>query len=185
MSFRGLYQLTDGTFVRTQGEIPKGEPLLKIEVPVDSKGLCGYLNTLIATERGNRVMSEQLALVDEVREEIIAEEKAPIPPPAEPKSDHAEMRRKLALELRGMEIEAIEESILKMKAPDLGRTMAACVERFGQVGREAWQSLRGFLSLHSAAANNYDRGLLMLSLHQIERLSEPKPEPKTYKELNG
>ena len=185
MSTRGLYHLKDGTFVRTQGEIPKGQPVNKIEVPVDSKGLCEYLNALIAAEREKSGVALDRALdaAESLAEKVIAP--APPPPPVEPTGDHAAMRRKLALELRGMEVEAIEERILEMKAPALGRVLAAGVERFGYLGKDAWDSLHGFLKLHSAVASNYDRGLHMLSLHQIERLNEPKAQPKSYKELNG
>jgi len=32
---------------------------------------------------------------------------------------------------------------------------------------------------------NYDKGLLTLSLGQIERMSEPKRAPQSYKEINA
>lgn len=181
MSTRGLYQISDGTFVRTQGEIPKGEPISKVEIPVDSKGLCDWVNNLIAVERSGNVQPVPIIQVQEAPLEDL------VPGPViavEPTPDHAAMRRKLVQEMRGMEVEAIEERILSMKAPALGRIMAACVERFGFLGADAWQSLRGFINLHARGANLYDRGLHMLAMHQIERLSEPKPEPKTYAELN-
>jgi hypothetical protein len=182
MSIRGLYQIADGTFVRTQGEIPKGQPVNKVEVPIDSKGLCDYLNRLIYIERGPFTAPMPTPVVAEPQEDV----REPVPSaPVAPVPDAAALRRKLAQEIKGMEVEAIEERILDMKAAPLGRIMAASVERFGALGKDAWDSLRGFLDLHSAAANNYDRGLHLLSLHQIERMSEPKPEPKTYKELNG
>lgn len=50
MSSRNLYRLDDGSFVRTQGEIPKGQPIKKVEVPIDSQGLCDFLNQLRAEQ---------------------------------------------------------------------------------------------------------------------------------------
>lgn len=175
---RGLYQLTDGTFVRTQAEIPKGEPTNKVEVPVGSQELCDYLNELIARERSN---SPQLD-VPNVEPQPAAAPPPPLPEtPAAPKTeDHAAMRRKLATELRGMEVEAIEERILDMKGPAFGRVMAASVERLGALGKEGWQSLRGHFELFSMPTN-YDRGLHLLALAQIDRMDEPKKPLPGYK----
>jgi hypothetical protein len=53
MSKRGLYQLDDGTYVRTQGEIPKGQKPRKVEVPIGSQELCDYLNELILNISGS------------------------------------------------------------------------------------------------------------------------------------
>lgn len=193
MSERKAYRLNDGTYQRTQAEArASGQSFESVLIPVDSQGLVDFLNTLIAKERqGGHVLSPAPAIVPDfikddptIGPDSVVYPKAP-PPPAEPPADHAAMRRKLAQELRGMEVEAIEDRILDMKAAPLGRILAASVERFGLLGKDAWDSLHAFLKLHSAAANNYDRGLHLLSLHQIERLNEPKPEPKTYKELNA
>lgn len=182
---RGLYQIADGTFVRTQAEIPKGQPTEKVEVPVGSQELCDFLNTLIAYERSQAKMTPTDLLVGHPDEpETQPEAAPPPPPPAAPDTEAvASQKRQLAQALRGMEVEAIEERILDMKGPAFGRIMAASVERMGALGKDGWQALRGHLDLFTMPTN-YDRGLLALSLGQIERLDEPKRAPQTYKEIN-
>ena len=60
MSSRGLYRLDDGTFVRTQSEIPKGQTPNKVEVPIGSQELCDYLNAIILNERANRTVDSHV-----------------------------------------------------------------------------------------------------------------------------
>lgn len=174
---RGLYRLTDGSFVRTQAEIPKGEPINKVEVPVGSQELCDYLNDLLRETAGEDPRPV------EVQPEAISPPTPP--PPAATNTDAvASQKRQLAQALKGMEVEAIEERILDMKGPAFGRVMAASVERLGALGRDGWQALRGHLEAFTMPTN-YDRGLNILALGQIERLNEEKPRPKTYAELQG
>jgi hypothetical protein len=179
------FYMAAGRLAGTQAEAKERDPkFVQHDVPTDKDGLMEYVNGLldkIASLRNAQPIEEA------PRPPVVQPAAAPPPPPAAPapSTDHAAMRRKLAQELRGMETEAIEERILSLKGNEFARVFCAGVERFGNLGKDAFQNVRGFLEMTPAMHPAYLDGLRMLSLMQIEALGEPKRNPQTYKELNS
>lgn len=176
MSDRGAYQLADGTFRRTQVEAQKtGQSWEKVAIPVDSHGLIDYLNGIIERERATPGVEP--AAVDQDQSDDAPAEEIPLAAPVSaPASDEAEMRRKLALQLRGLEADAIEEKIAESKGPVFARFLLAGIERLGVLGPQGWEQMQAFLDRDYQRPGCVDRGLRYLSLAQIASLNgDAKP----------
>ena len=81
MATRTYYKHPDGHLVRTQAALPKGEPIKKVAIPMDTEGMLAFLNGLI-----NKLSSsppsvsppEESAETDESQPEACS----PVPPAA-------------------------------------------------------------------------------------------------------
>lgn len=108
---RGLYFVeSTGRYVRTQSQIPKGDPVEKVEVPVGSQELCDFLNNLLD---GN---CHDDTIVDDGEEPITVKQEAPPPPTPAPPTAPATMT-----------LTDVEEFIQNADAPRLASiTQNAC-----------------------------------------------------------
>lgn len=172
MSTRGAYELADGTLVRTQGQVPKGQPIKKVAIPVGHQELIDYINGIItrsAASPGTPPASGET--------QVEERPSPPVTPPPAPRLNEDAAKERLAQVLRGMQTEHIEKHILESKGAQFGRYFVAALERFGGLGVEGWRQVHAFLRLHHSQIGVYDRGLHQLALLQIEAMNTP-PEQR-------
>lgn len=81
MSTRGAYELEDGLLVRTQGEVPKGQPVKKIGIPVAHQELIDFINGVIMRERSQAVAPIDSHIERKPFDAPFDEPTEPAPPP--------------------------------------------------------------------------------------------------------
>ncbi len=135
------FYMAAGRLVGTQAEAKDlDRNFEQHDVPTDKDGLMAYVNDLLERiDQASGGAQPEGAVVTPELEPASAPELAP-PPPRAPQPDEADTRRKLALALRGMEADAVEEKILEAKGPVFGRFMSAAIGRLGELGRDGFDA---------------------------------------------
>ena len=176
-------------FRRTETEVKKEKLAYEVvEFETDKDSLIDRFN---AYEEQIEALKAQLsggaqpAVEAEARGSELATEgstPSPLPSPTPPKTDEAELRRRLAQQIRGMEIEEIEDKILEAKPNAMASYLSCAISRLGELGREGWehfQSQRAFFDAEASQRTSKfkhismysERGLRYLALMQVEDLN--------------
>lgn len=158
---------------RTEGAAKKEKLAYEVlEIETDKDSLIDRFNAY--EERIEQLQAELNSSDGTLAATVPLPEVEAPPPSAAPRTDEADMKRKLALSLRGMETDAIEEKIQEAKGAPLARFVEATVSRLGELGEEGFDFLEENQTL-TGVGSSFSRGVHILSVvaagqHQLARV---------------